>query len=81
VIDDIGRSAIARADARQLFDEHRENEARKAQMREAAERQAIERDQQWRAQLSGGVPWYEIPPGVLPVVAMTQADRGAGRRD
>jgi hypothetical protein len=32
---------------------------------------------QWRAQLPSGVPWYEIPPDVLPVVAMTQADRDA----
>jgi hypothetical protein len=74
VTDDIGRQAVSRGDARQLFDEHRDNEARKAQMREAAERQAVESDRQWRAQLSRGVPWYEVPDGVLPVVAMTAAD-------
>jgi hypothetical protein len=77
LVDDLGRSSISRVDARQLFDEHRENEARKARQREAAERQAIELDRQWRAQLPSGVPWYEIPPDVLPVVAMTQADRDA----
>ena len=37
VADDLGRLAIARSDARQLFVERRENEARKAQLRAAAE--------------------------------------------
>jgi hypothetical protein len=77
VTDDIGRLSISRGDARRLFAEHRESEARKAEMRAVAERRAIESDRQWRAQLPRGVPWYEIPPGVLPVVAMTQADRDA----
>ena len=76
-IDDLGRSAIARVDARRLFDEHRENEARKAEMRAVAEREAIESDRQWRASLPHGLPWYDVSDGVLPVVAMTQAARDA----
>ena len=38
VVDDLGRSAIARGAARRLFAEHRENEARKAEIWAAAER-------------------------------------------
>jgi hypothetical protein len=48
VTDDIGRPAIARADARMLIGEQRENEARKAEMRATAERAAVEADQRWR---------------------------------
>jgi hypothetical protein len=80
VTDDIGRPAIARADAKQLFDERRESEARKAQMREAAERKAIERDQQFRSTLWGGLPWYELPGGLSPAQALGAADRPAGPR-
>jgi hypothetical protein len=56
VVDDVGRSAISRVAARQLFDEHRASEARKAELRAAAEQRAIETDQQFRAQLGRGVP-------------------------
>jgi len=42
VVDDVGRSAISRVDAKQLFDEHREAEALKAEKRAAAEKRAIE---------------------------------------
>jgi hypothetical protein len=79
-IDDIGRAAITRDDARRLFDEGREAEARGREMAAEFERQAIEQDRQWRASLPSGLPWYEIPPDVLPVVAMTQADRDAQPR-
>jgi hypothetical protein len=44
VADDIGRSAISRADARQLFTERRENEVRAREVTERQERQAIEQD-------------------------------------
>ena len=56
VLDDIGRAAISRSDARRLFDEQRENEARKAEMRAAAEKRAVEADQRFRASLGVGVP-------------------------
>jgi hypothetical protein len=77
VLDDIGRLSISRDAARQLFDERREAEARKAEMRAESEKRAVEADRQWRSQLPRGVPWYEVPDGVLPVVAMTAADRAA----
>jgi hypothetical protein len=73
VDDDLGRPSISRAAARMLFDEHRADEARKAEMRAESEKRAVEADQQWRSQLPHGVPWYEIPDGVLPAVAMTAA--------
>jgi hypothetical protein len=76
-LDDLRRSAISRADARQLFDEHRANQVRAREVAARQERQAVEQDQQWRTNLPSGLPWYEIPPDVLPVVAMTQADRDA----
>jgi hypothetical protein len=75
--DDVGRSAISRADARQLFDERRESEARKREVMERQEQAAIQADQQFRARLHPGIPWYQVPDGVLPVQAMTQAARDA----
>jgi hypothetical protein len=75
--DDIGRPAVSRADARQLLDEQHENEARVREVARRQEQQAIEADQRFRAALPVGVSWYEIPDGVLPVVAMTQAARDA----
>jgi hypothetical protein len=56
VLDDLGRAAVARRDARLLFAESREAAALKARMLEAAERAAVEADQQFRAQLGVGVP-------------------------
>jgi hypothetical protein len=73
VTDDIGRPSIARADARQLFDEHRESEARKQAALARQELEAIERDKAWWSQLPVGLPWYEIPDGVPPSAAMLQA--------
>jgi hypothetical protein len=77
VLDDIGRSAVTRADARRLITERRESAARQ---HEAAERQAIELDQRWRAQLPGGVPASLIPEGVRPAAAMLQAAHDARPR-
>jgi hypothetical protein len=80
VLDDLGRAAITRDDARRLFDERHLAEARSREMAAELERQMIEQDRQWRSQLPHGLPWYEVPDGVLPVVAMTQADRDAQPR-
>ena len=80
VLDDLGRSAVAREAARRLLDEKREHEARGREMAAEAERAAIEADQRWRASLPHGLPWYEIPDGVLPVVAMTQAAKDSQPR-
>jgi hypothetical protein len=73
VTDDLGRLSISRADARQLFDEHRENEARKARHLEAAEAAAIEADRVRFAQIWRGVPADAIPDGVRAGDAMVQA--------
>ena len=75
--DDIGRDSITRADARQLLNEQRENEARQARMREETERQAIEQDQQWRATLNPGVPWYVVGRDISPAAAMLEASQDA----
>jgi hypothetical protein len=80
VEDDLGRPSIPRAAAKMLFDEHRADEVRKAEMRAECEKRAVEADREWRAQMPRGVPWYEIPDGVLPVVALTAADRAAQPR-
>jgi hypothetical protein len=69
-LDDLGRSAISRDAARQLFAEQRAGEVRKAEMRAESEKRAVEADRQWRARLPRGLPWYEVPDGVLPATAM-----------
>jgi hypothetical protein len=80
VLDDLGRASIARSDARQLFDERRENECRAREVARRQEQQAVEADKAWRSQLPVGLPWYEIPDGVPPVVAMTAAARDESPR-
>ena len=78
--DDIGRSAIARDDARQLLDEQREAEARAREVVARAERQAVERDRQFRAQLNPGIPWFDLPPGATAAEVWAQAERDARPR-
>jgi hypothetical protein len=56
VLDDLGRASVSCADARRLFTERREAEARSREMAAEQERQAIEADQRWRAQLTPGLP-------------------------
>ena len=80
VLDDIGRAAVARSDARQLFDENREREVQAREHAAEVERQAIEADRQWRAQLNPGVSWYQISDGVAPAAAMLQAAHDAQPR-
>jgi hypothetical protein len=57
-------ACVSLAAARQLFDEHRENEQRKREMAARNEAAAVLRDQQFRAALPRGLPWYELPDGV-----------------
>jgi hypothetical protein len=80
VTDDLGRLSISRTDARRLFDERREAEARKGEAAAAAEAAAIKADQQYRSTLWGGLPWYELPGGLSPAQALGAADRPAGPR-
>jgi hypothetical protein len=69
VLDDLGRLSISRADAKQLFGERREAEARKREAAAAAEQAAIKADQQFRSTLWGGLPWYELPGGLPPALS------------
>jgi hypothetical protein len=72
--DDIGRASIARADAKMLLDEQRENERRQREAAEARDRAAVQADKAWRSQLSRGVSWLDMPPGVAPAAAMLAVD-------
>jgi hypothetical protein len=75
VEDDLGRDAIARSDARQLFDERREAEAYAREVAARQEQRFIEFDEQRRARLWGGIPSDYLPPGVAPAAVMLQAVR------
>jgi hypothetical protein len=79
VLDHIGRNAISSADARQLFDEKREGEVRAREVAQQREREAVERDRISRAQLSSGVPWWQLPADVSPARAIMQAGLDAER--
>jgi hypothetical protein len=61
--DDLGRPSISRADARQLFDEHREAEVRKQEVLRRQEEAAVEADRVFRSQLPVGLSWLDIPEG------------------
>ena len=80
VDDDIGRPAVARADARMLIAEQREAEARGREKAAELERQAVELDQQRRAQIWGGIPADLIPVGVSPAQVMVAAEKDARPR-
>lgn len=72
VIDDLGRRSISRNAARRLFSE-RSDAAARAQ--EAAARNDAANEARRLASIRPGVPAGLVPPGVLPVVAMTAAER------
>jgi hypothetical protein len=80
VSDDIGRPSISHADARRLFDEKHEAEARRRETVARIERQAVEADQQRRARIWTGIPVDHLPPGVAPAAAMLQAAHDAQPR-
>jgi len=79
-LDDIGRAAISRADARQLFDEQRQAEAEQARKRADLERAAVEQDRLRRAQIWGGLPAGRVPADLQPVEAMVLAGESSGPR-
>jgi hypothetical protein len=64
VVDDVGRLSISRGDARLLFAERREAEARQREVMARIEQQAVEADRRWRASLPVGIPANLIPDGV-----------------
>jgi hypothetical protein len=76
-LDDIGRMAISRDDARRLLTEKREREAEHARRRKLAEARAVADDQLRRSQIWGGIPADRMPTGVTPAAVMLQNDRDA----
>jgi hypothetical protein len=76
-LDDIGRMAVARDDARLLLTEKRERQAEQARRRKLAEAQAVADDQIRRAQIWQGIPADDLPPGVAPAAVMLQTSRDA----
>jgi hypothetical protein len=80
VLDDLGRQAVSRGDARRLFDEHREMEMRRQEVAQRIELAAIEKDRAFRAQLWTGIPADLMPPGAAPAAVMLQLDKDAQPR-
>jgi hypothetical protein len=70
VVDDIGRLAIARTDAKLLFVERAQVEARGREVMAERERQFVEADKAFREGLPHGVSWDQIPLGVSPSAAL-----------
>ena len=77
VRDDLGRLCVARADARRLFDEHREGEARRREAMQLQEQAAVEADRAFRAALHPGIPWFALPVGVSYGQAAAAAEAAA----
>lgn len=80
VRDDLARPCISREDARRVVAEREEAAARRREVLERQEQQAIEADRQWREQLSGGIPWWELPLGVSAAEVWAQAEKDAHPR-
>jgi hypothetical protein len=78
--DDVGRRAISRVDARMLLAQRREAEARALEVAKRNEQRAIEADQQWRAQLPSGLPWFEIPVGATAADVWAQHEKDSRPR-
>lgn len=74
VLDDIGRPSVSRAAARELLAEQRGQQEAAARKRQEAEQRAVEADQQWRAQLAGGIPADAVPVGMTAAALMMASD-------
>jgi len=70
-LDDLGRLAVSRDDARRLFTERREA-AEKA--REMTERNDAKLEGQRLSRLARGIPWHEVPAGMTAAEAMMAGD-------
>jgi hypothetical protein len=79
-LDDVGRAAISRVAARQLFDEQREAEVRRRERAAELERQAVEQDRLRRASLPAGIPAALVPDGLAPAEAMMLAGESSAPR-
>jgi hypothetical protein len=71
ILDDLGRRAVPRKVARELFTERAEGERRQREAQQRHEEELAEQAANNRPR--GGIPADRIPEGVLPVVAMMQA--------
>jgi hypothetical protein len=80
VTDDLGRQAVSRGDARRLFAEQREGEARKREAMARIEQQAEAKDREFRSSLWQGLPSEYLPPGASPAAVMLQAAKDARPR-
>jgi hypothetical protein len=79
-LDDIGRMAIARSDARLLLTEQREAEVRRRERAAELERLAVEQDRLRRANLPTGIPAGMVPDGLAPAEAMMLAGESSAPR-
>jgi hypothetical protein len=79
VVDDIGRRAVSRSDARELLAEQEEYAVRKREVLARQEQQAVEADRQFRAQLHPGIPAGAFGD-VDPIAAQIQLERDADPR-
>ena len=73
MLDDIGRPAISRDDARMLITEKREAEAHAREVMERREQQLIEQDRLRRANMPRGMPAGMVPDGMTGAEAMVLA--------
>ena len=74
IVDELGRPSISWGDARQLFADHLENEARRNRHRLQMEQQAVEADQRRLASLPRGVPAGAVPDGMSAGLLMMASD-------
>jgi hypothetical protein len=77
VLDDLGRKAISRDDARTLLAERSEAEARRRAKLAENEQRAVEADRLRRASIWRGLPADHLPVGVTASDAMVAAIRDA----
>jgi hypothetical protein len=74
VLDDIGRLAVARQDARALLAEKREDEQRRREAVARQEQRLIDADEARRATIWKGMPADQIPDGVTAVQLWQQEE-------
>jgi hypothetical protein len=80
IVDDVGRKAVSRADARQLLDERRAAEAHAREVMERREAQLVQQDRLRRASLPTGIPAGMVPDGLRPAEAMMLAGESSAPR-
>jgi hypothetical protein len=74
VEDDLGRAAISRTAARDLFAEHRSQQEAAARRREEIEQRVIAADEARRAAMPRGIPAGMVPEGMTGAELLMAAD-------